>query len=69
MNEKRYVLTGIDKVVSLLRPNCHFFLNNGELVWDDPRPFPTDEEIQSTIEKLQQLEDDLPIIFLNKENT
>ena len=69
MSEKQYVLTGIDRVVTLLRPNCHFFLDHGKLVWDDPRPFPTDEEILSTTEKLKRLEDELPIIFLDKETT
>lgn len=63
MKRKTYVLTGVGTAISLLRPGAEFQLGNSNFVkWDDPRPAPTWEEIEKTLEKIKSFEDTIPCI-------
>ena len=64
MNKKTYVLCGIDTAISLLRPKAKYCIVNTEILWDDPRPAPTWEEITNTLKKIKQFEDSIESIDL-----
>ena len=62
---KQYMLFGIDTAMHLLRPGAKWEISNREFTrWDDPRPCPTWQEVQDTMEKIRQFEDSINTIWL-----
>jgi hypothetical protein len=62
---KIFRLYGINVAMELLRPNAKWEINNRMIVkWDDPRPQPTWEEIDQTMEKLKEFESSIDTIWL-----
>jgi hypothetical protein len=62
---KIYRLFGINTAMELLRPNAKWEISNRIITrWDDPRPMPTWEEIDATMEKIKAFEDSINTIWL-----
>jgi hypothetical protein len=52
----------------LLRPGAKWEISNRMITrWDDPRPCPTWEEIDDTMEKIKAFEDSINTIWLPKQ--
>lgn len=65
MSDKQYQLFGINTAMHLLRPGAKWEISNCEFTrWDDPRPCPTWQEVQDTMEKIKQFEDSINTIWL-----
>ena len=65
MTTKIYKLFGIDTAMHLLRPGANWEISNTMFTrWEDPRPCPTWEEVQDTMEKIQRFEDSINTIWL-----
>jgi len=65
--KRTYTITGVHTAINLLRPQAEYALNNSEFIsWNDPRPAPTWDEIQSTINKIRDFEDTIPSVELDK---
>lgn len=65
MEDKKYQLFGINTAMHLLRPRAKWEITNCEFTrWDDPRPCPTWEEIDETMEKIKKFEDSINTIWL-----
>jgi len=65
---KTYTLFCIHTAISLLRPGAQYaFSNMNFLQWDDPRPVPSTEEIEETLNKLKDFEDSIDCIELIEE--
>ena len=66
MNDaKIYRLFGINTAMELLRPGAKWEISNRMITrWDDPRPCPTWEEIDATMEKIKAFEDSVTTIWL-----
>ena len=65
MEDKIYQLYGIDTAMHLLRPGATWEISNTMFTrWEDPRPCPTWEEVQETMEKIKQFEDSINTIWL-----
>lgn len=59
------MLFGIDTAMHLLRPGAKWEISNREFTrWEDPRPCPTWQEVQDTMEKIRQFEDSINTIWL-----
>lgn len=59
------MLFGIDTAMHLLRPGAKWEISNREFTrWEDPRPCPTWQEVQDTMEKIKQFEDSINTIWL-----
>jgi hypothetical protein len=59
------MLFGIDTAMHLLRPGAKWEISNREFTrWDDPRPRPTWQEVQDTMEKIRQFEDSINTVWL-----
>jgi hypothetical protein len=57
MQKKIYQLYGIDAAMQFLRPKATWEIANQRFTkWDDPRPCPTWEEVEETMEKIKQFE-------------
>ena len=63
---KIYRLVGIDTAMHLLRPGAKWEWTGGVgfTRWDDPRPKPTQQEIDDAMEKLKAFEDSIETIWL-----
>lgn len=62
---RTYTITGVHTAINLLRPQAEYALSNTEfIVWNDPRPAPSWNEIQSTINKIRDFEDSIECIEL-----
>ncbi len=63
---KIYRLVGIDTAMHLLRPGAKWEWTGGVgfTRWDDPRPKPTQQEIDDTMDKLKAFEDSIETIWL-----
>jgi hypothetical protein len=62
---KQYMLFGIDTAMHLLRPGAKWEISNREFTrWDDPRPCPTWQEVQDTMEKIKAFEDSINTVWL-----
>lgn len=60
-----YRFYGIHAAMELLRPGANWEIYNNTFTrWDDPRPQPTWEEIQETIEKIKAFEVSINTIWL-----
>lgn len=59
------MLFGIDTAMHLLRPGAKWEISNREFTrWDDPRPCPTWQEVQDTMEKIKAFEDSINTVWL-----
>jgi len=62
---KIYRLFGINTAMEMLRPGAKWEISNRIITrWDDPRPCPTWEEIDATMEKIKAFEDSINTIWL-----
>lgn len=65
MQEKIYRMYGIDTAMHLLRPGAKWEISNTMFTrWEDPRPCPTWEEVQETMEKIKAFEDSINTVWL-----
>ena len=65
MNTKIYKFYGVDTAMHLLRPGAKWEITNSKITrWDDPRPCPTWEEVQDTMEKIKKFEDSINTVWL-----
>lgn len=63
-----YRFYGVDVAMELLRPGAKWEIYNTRFTrWEDPRPRPTWEEIQDTMEKIKAFEDSIKTIWLPKQ--
>ena len=61
-------LYGIDTAFQLLRPNAKWQISNRTITqWEDPRPCPTCEEIDATMEKIKAFEDSINTIWTDEQ--
>jgi hypothetical protein len=68
VHAKIYRLYGVDSAMELLRPNAKWEITNTRITrWDDPRPCPTWEQIQETMEKIKSFEDSIDTIWLEED--
>ena len=62
---KIYRLYGINTAMEMLRPGAKWEISNRMITrWDDPRPCPTWEEIDATMEKIKAFEESINTIWL-----
>ena len=62
---KIYRLFGINTAMELLRPGAKWEISNRMITrWDDPRPIPSWEEIDATMEKIKAFEESIETIWL-----
>ena len=63
---KIYRFYGIDMAVQLLRPGAKWEWTGGLgfTRWDDPRPKPSVEEVEETMEKIKAFEESINTIWL-----
>jgi hypothetical protein len=67
---KIYRLYGIDTAMELLRPGAKWEISNTMFTrWDDPRPCPPWEEVQTTMEKIKAFEESINTIWLPEQWT
>lgn len=66
MDTKIYRLYGIDTAMHLLRPGAKWEWTGGLgfTRWDDPRPKPTVQEVEETMEKIKAFEESINTIWL-----
>ena len=66
MDTKIYRFYGIDMAVQLLRPGAKWEWTGGLgfTRWEDPRPKPTVEEVEETMEKIKAFEESINTIWL-----
>jgi len=70
MAKRTYTITGVHTAINLLRPQAEYALSNTEfIIWKDPRPAPSFEEIQDTINKIREFEDSIPSVELDNPKT
>lgn len=68
MTEKIYRLYGINTAMHLLRPGAKWEISNRIITkWDDPRPIPSWDEIDATMEKIKAFEESINTIWLPKQ--
>ena len=68
MEEKIYMLYGIDTAMHLLRPGARWEItNNFFSVWEDPRPCPTMEEVHETMDKIKAIEDSINTVWTQEQ--
>lgn len=64
MKKKIYQLYGINTAMHLLRPGARWEISNTRFtVWEDPRPCPTWEEVQDTMNKIKAFEDSINTVW------
>lgn len=67
-NAKIYRLYGINTAMEFLRPGAKWEISNRIITrWDDPRPCPTWEEIDATMEKIKAFEESINTVWLPKQ--
>lgn len=66
---KIYRFHGIDTAMFLLRPGAKWEWTSGVgfTRWDDPRPCPTKEEVEETIEKIKAFEESINTIYTTEQ--
>ena len=69
MDTKIYRFYGIDTAIHLLRPDAKWEWTGGVgfTLWDDPRPCPTKEEVEKTMEKIKAFEDSINTIYTQEQ--
>jgi len=66
--DRLYKLYGINTAIDLLRPDAKWQFNGMDItIWDDPRPKPTMEEINETMEKIKAFEESIPTIWTDSQ--
>lgn len=65
MDTKVYRIYGINMAVEMLRPGAKWEWTGGVgfTRWDDPRPKPSAEEVEETMEKIKAFEDSINTIY------
>ena len=62
---KIFRLYGINTAMELLRPGAKWEISNRMITrWDDPRPMPSWDEIDATMEKIKAFEESIETIWL-----
>jgi hypothetical protein len=62
---KVFRLYGINTAMELLRPGAKWEISNTMFTrWEDPRPCPTWEEIDATMDKIKAFEESINTIWL-----
>ena len=62
---KIFRLYGINTAMELLRPGAKWEISNRIITrWDDPRPIPSWEEIDATMERIKAFEESIETIWL-----
>ena len=62
---KIFRLYGINTAMELLRPGAKWEISNRIITrWDDPRPIPSWEEIDATMERIKAFEESINTIWL-----
>ena len=62
---KIFRLYGINTAMELLRPGAKWEISNRIITrWDDPRPMPSWDEIDATMEKIKAFEESIETIWL-----
>ena len=63
---KTYQLMGIDTAIHLLRPGAKWEWTGGVgfTRWDDPRPKPSVQEVEETMEKVKAFEESIKTVWL-----
>lgn len=66
MDTKIYRLYGIEMAIQLLRPGAKWEWTGGVgfTRWEDPRPKPSVEEVEGTMEKIKAFEESINTIWL-----
>ena len=66
MDTKIYRFYGIDMAVQLLRPGAKWDWTGGLgfTRWEDPRPKPSVQEVEETMEKIKAFEESINTIWL-----
>ena len=66
MNTKIYRFYGINTAIHLLRPNAKWEWTGGAgfTRWDDPRPKPSVQEVEETMEKIKAFEESINTVWL-----
>ena len=66
---KIYRFYGINMAVELLRPGAKWEWTGGVGFsrWDDPRPCPSQEEVEETMEKIKAFEDSINTIWTEQQ--
>ena len=66
MDTKIYRFYGIDMAIHLLRPGAKWEWTGGLgfTRWDDPRPKPSVEEVEETMEKIKAFEESINTVWL-----
>ena len=66
MDTKIYRFYGIDTAMFLLRPGAKWEWTGGVgfTRWDDPRPKPSVQEVEETMEKIRAFENSIKTIYL-----
>lgn len=66
MDTKIYRLYGIDTAMHLLRPGAKWEWTGGLgfTRWEDPRPKPSVQEVEETMEKIKAFEESINTIWL-----
>ncbi len=66
LDTKIYRFYGIDSAMLLLRPGAKWEWTGGVgfTRWDDPRPKPSVQEVEETIEKIKAFEDSIKTVWL-----
>lgn len=66
METKIYKFYGIETAIYLLRPGAKWEWTGGVgfTRWDDPRPKPSVQEVEETMEKIRAFEDSIKTIYL-----
>lgn len=68
IGRKIYRYYGISTAMDLLRPGARWEVKDDKItMWDDPRPCPSWDEINETIEKIKVFEDGINTIWLPKQ--
>ena len=68
MENKIYMMYGIDTAMHLLRPGAKWEISNTMFTrWEDPRPCPTMEEVYETMEKIKAFEDSINTIWTQEQ--
>ena len=69
METKIYKFYGLDTAIYLLRPGAKWEWTGGLgfTRWDDPRPKPTVEEVEETMEKIKAFEESINTIYTTEQ--
>lgn len=66
--DKVYRLYGINTAMHMLRPEAKWEISNTSFTrWEDPRPCPTWQEVQETMEKIKAFEDSIDTIWTDEQ--